>query len=91
MSHPNLRRNRLRLQALRPQIMNPSLLFGRHHAPLRRDASLAQHHPDRVVADAVALGKLGEARTSGDVCRDDGLPVSVIDPANESATRGPSG
>lgn len=91
MPHSNFRCNRLWLKAFCPQFTNPSLLLGRHCPALWRNTSLAQDHSNRVVADAVALSKLGKARTSGDVCRDDGLPVSVIDPANESATRGPSG
>lgn len=69
--------------------MNPGLLLGRHRAPLRRDAGLAQDHADRVVADSVLLGKLSKASSAGDVGRDNRLPVCVIDSANESASRGP--
>ena len=90
MSHPNFRRNRLRLQAFCPQFMNPGLLLGRHRAPLRRDAGLAQNHPDRVVADAVFFGECDEACTARHVRRNDSLPICVIDSANQSATRGPS-
>lgn len=89
MSHPNLCRNRLRLQTLRPQLAHPRLLLGRHSPALRGNTSLAQDHANRVVADAVSLGKLSKARTSGDVRSDNGLPVGVIDSANESASRGP--
>lgn len=89
MSHSRLHCDRLGLQAPAPQLTYPSLLFGRHLAPLRRNAGLPQDHANRVVADAVSLGKLSKARTSGDVRSDDSLPVGVIDPANESASRGP--
>lgn len=89
MTHPNFHRDRFWLQSFRPQLMNPGLLLGRHPPPLRRNAGLPQDHANRVVADAVSLGKLRKARTAGDVRRDDGLPVRVIDSASESASRGP--
>lgn len=69
--------------------MNLSLLVGRNLAPLRRDSGLAQDHTDRVVTDAVALGKPSKASTSGHVSCNDGLPIGVIDSANKSASRGP--
>lgn len=69
--------------------MNPSLLFGRHLAPLWWYARFAQNHADRVVADAVLFGESGEARSARHVRRNDGFPICVIDSANEPASRGP--
>ncbi|MEV8224086.1 hypothetical protein AB0P16_16775 [Dietzia maris] len=82
MPYANFCCNRLRLQALSPQFADPFFLLDGHPASLRWHACLAQDHPDRVVTDAVSLGKLSKARTSCDVRSDDGFPIGVINSAN---------
>lgn len=89
MPHANLNRNRLGLQALSPQFADPLFMLDGHPASLRWHACLAQDHPDRVVTDAVSLGKLSKALTSCcDVRSDDNFPVCVIDSANQSSPCG---